>query len=255
MEPRDLTEQPGTTLWPLALLLTAACHEKNTEGTGSCAEQVLEQTYKHDHATILKLNCLKKKKNWICSGKSLQLKTQGTLKVCTKFSLLLLKKKQNNTCVLRLPIFFKWVKPVHQCPDFSTLTQHVTETLPNDGQHFLDRLGNLICVEAVNLIHTAFLLAGCSSGRKEWEGAFRHDYRPKYKVGFKKKNPSSAQIARCFIIHSFHIQYPTLSWLIIFLLRRHHLLSSCQGIKLMHLPHLDRSHYPVAWLHCLCWAG
>lgn len=31
-----------------------------------------------------------------------------------------------------------------------------------------------------------------------------------------------------------------------------HLLWSCQGIKLMHLPHLDRGHYPVAWLHCLC---
>lgn len=31
-----------------------------------------------------------------------------------------------------------------------------------------------------------------------------------------------------------------------------HLLWSCQGIKLIHLPHLDRGHYPVAGLHRLC---
>lgn len=31
-----------------------------------------------------------------------------------------------------------------------------------------------------------------------------------------------------------------------------HLLWSCQGIKLMHLPHLDRGHYPVAGLRRLC---
>ena len=84
------------------------------------------------------------------------------------------------------------------------------------------------------------------------EGAFRHDYHPKYKVGLKKKisllGPNSTVLYNSFFSHTV----PCVIMANVFLLRRHHLLSSCQGIKLMYLPHLDRGHYPVAWLHCLC---
>lgn len=71
------------------------------------------------------------------------------------------------------------------------------------------------------------------------------------KLVWKKKSllgPNSIVLYNSFFSHTV----PCVIMANVFLLSCHHLLSSCQGIKLMHLPHLDRGHYPVAWLRCLC---
>lgn len=143
------------------------CREKPHRLKPCRRVKVLEQTYKHDHATILKLNCFKKKKKLNLQWEKFTAEDPRHPRVYQVPSPF---KKENKITHMYLS-YLSFSNELSQFINAQIfLLWHSNRPARNDGQHFLDQLGNLICVEAVNLIHTAFLLlAGCSSGRKEWK--------------------------------------------------------------------------------------